>query len=97
MVCDNYVVVVYISIVTCNSSQPCKFQKSRTIGMLYSLVVFRFLTIMATVGARLLLEGEGLVTGTGDFVNVLISNSGNGHASEKRFARGITVADLKVY
>lgn len=50
---------------------------------------------MATVGARLLLEGEGLVTGTGDFVNVLISNSGNGHASEKRFARGITVADLK--
>ena len=52
---------------------------------------------MATVGARLLLEGEGLVTGTGDFVNVLISNSGNGHASEKRFARGITVADLKVY
>ena len=45
----------------------------------------------------MLLEGEGLVTGTGDFVNVLISNSGNGHASEKRFARGITVADLKVY
>ena len=62
-----------------------------------SLVVFRILNIMATVGARLLLEGEGLVTGTGDFVNVLISNSGNGHASEKRFARGITVADLKVY
>merc|ERR1712226_916618 len=37
----------------------------------------------------------GLVTGTGDFVNVLISNSLNGHASEKRFARGITVGDLK--
>jgi len=37
----------------------------------------------------------GLVTGTGDFVNVLISNSLNGHASEKRFAKGITVGDLK--
>lgn len=40
-------------------------------------------------------SGTGQVTGTGDFVNVLISNSLNGHASEKRFARGITVADLK--
>merc|ERR1719228_2855108 len=46
-------------------------------------------------GAPLRIDsGTSMVTGTGDFVNVLISNSGNGHASEKRFARGITVADL---
>ena len=47
--------------------------------------------------APLRIESGIQVTGTGDFVNVLISNSLNGHASEKRFAKGITVADLKVY
>ena len=46
--------------------------------------------------AALRIDQLGLVTGTGDFVNVLISNNINGHASEKRFARGITVGDLKV-
>ena len=46
--------------------------------------------------APLRIESGIQVTGTGDFVNVLISNSLNGHASEKRFAKGITVADLKV-
>jgi len=45
--------------------------------------------------AALRIDQLGLVTGTGDFVNVLISNNINGHASEKRFARGITVGDLK--
>ena len=46
--------------------------------------------------AALRIDQLGMVTGTGDFVNVLISNNINGHASEKRFARGITVGDLKV-
>jgi len=40
-------------------------------------------------------DGTFKVVGTGDFVNVLISNNLNNHASEKRFARGITVGDLK--
>jgi len=40
-------------------------------------------------------DGTFQVVGTGDFVNVLISNNLNSHASEKRFARGITVGDLK--
>jgi len=40
-------------------------------------------------------DGTFKVVGTGDFVNVLISNSLNNHASEKRFAKGITVSDLK--